>query len=255
MKKYILSISLFALLFGLELRADDQKNTQKEDTLAISLLKASDEARGSVTEGLVWDSQIETVEDGESNTRNFVVKAKDHDAFVEATSPARNKGEIYIFNDRNMWFYKPSLKKPVSISARQKLSGQASNGDIASTHYARDYTPTIEKTELLSGEKFHVLMLKAKSENLTYDMIRYWISDKTKLAARAEFLNLQGKAFKIGEMEYGNLITTAEKKVPFISRLTITDAKYPQNKSTINYKAPHIEQLASSLFNVSNLSR
>lgn len=246
-----LSAVLFSILSMLSLCQE----LHAEDSLATTLLKASDEARGSITEGLVWDSQIETTEDGETNTRFFVIKAKDHDAYVEATLPARNKGEVYIFNDRNMWFYKPSLKKPVSISARQKLSGQASNGDIASTHYARDYAPTIEKTEMINGEKFHVLMLKAKSENLTYDMIRYWISDKTKLAGRAEFLNLQGKAFKIGTMEYANSVVTAKKTIPFISRMTITDAKYPENKSTITYKTPRIESLPNSLFNVSNLSR
>lgn len=267
MKAYLLNALLFSSLFfgvstlSFNALCQTKAASTADDSLALTLLKASDEARGSVTEGLVWDSEIETIEDGESNTRQFLVKAKDHDALVEAVAPPRNKGEVYIFNDRNMWFYKSSLKKPVSISARQKLSGQASNGDIASTHYARDYTPSIEKTETINGEKFYVLMLKAKSDNLTYDMIRYWISDKTKLAGKAEFLNLQGKPFKIGEMHYNNQISTGPagsssgKKIPFISQLIITDAKYPQNKSTLTYKAPRLEKLPSSIFNVNNLSR
>lgn len=223
--------------------------------LASDLLKASDRARGSVKDGVQWNAIIETEENGESSTREFNIKAKGDDAYVEATKPAKNKGEVYIFNDRNMWFFKPSLKKPVSISARQKLTGQAANGDIASTHYARDYSAVIEKTENLNGEKMHVLMLTAKSKNLTYDKIRYWISDKTKLAMKAEFLTLQGKPFKVGMLKYGNTLTAGGETFPFISELSIVDAKFQNNKSTITYKAPKVTQVSNSIFNVNNLTR
>ncbi len=223
--------------------------------LAVELLEASDLGRGGFKDGIEWAAKIETQENGDKLAREFLIKSKDHDAYVEATSPAKNKGEIFLFNDRLMWFFKPSLKKPVSISARQKLSGQAANGDIASTHYARDYTPTLEKTENLNGVKHHVLLLKAKSNNLTYDQIRYWISDKTKLATQAEFLTLQGKAFKIGYLEYKNTITVGGKTIPFVSRLKIVDAKYPDNWSVIDYSRPKIINPPDSLFNYNNMTR
>ena len=121
--------------------------------MAGALLKASDQNRGGMAEGVSWNIKIESSEDGDTTVREFSVKAKDRDAHVEATSPARNKGEVFIFNDRNMWFFKPSLKKPVAISARQKLSGQAANGDIASTNYARDYTPTLGKDRSFEWRK------------------------------------------------------------------------------------------------------
>lgn len=222
---------------------------------ATDLLKASDLNRGGVQEGLTWKATILSFEDGESSEREFMIKAKDHDAYVEALSPARLKGEVYIFNDRTMWYYKPSVKKPVSISSRQKLTGQAANGDIASTHYARDYDATLEKTETIEGEKFHVLFLKAKTSQLTYDQIRYWISDKSKLATKAEFLTLQGKPFKIGMMEYGNKLNFQGKEIPFVSQMTIVDAKFPENKSVIKYHQPKVESISAGLFNVNNLSR
>lgn len=160
-----------------------------------------------------------------------------------------------MFNDRDMWFFKPSLKKPVAISSRQKLTGQAANGDIASTHYARDYNAVLEKTESTNGEKFHVLLLKAKSSKMTYDQIRYWISDKDKLAKKAEFLTLQGQVFKIAEIEYNNTLIRNSKKFPFVSRLTISDAKFKNNKSVISYVDPKIDTISDSLFKVNNLTR
>lgn len=222
---------------------------------AQQLLQASDLSRGGITEGVSWNVQVDSTEDGETSTRHFFVQAKGDDAYVEAIKPARNKGEVYLFNNRNMWFFKPSLKKPVSISARQKLSGQAANGDIASTHYARDYTPTLEKTEMLDNEKTQVLLLKAKSENLTYDQIRYWISEKSKLAVKAEFLTLQGSPFKRAHFVYKNVLQIGDKKIPFVSQMTIQDVKNQQNKSVISYESPRTTKVSLDLFNVNNLSR
>lgn len=222
---------------------------------AEDLLKASDKNRGGVKDGLTWNLRLQTTEDGETSLREFLVKAKGNDAYVEVTAPARNKSEVYLFNDRNMWFYKSSLKKPVAISARQKLTGQAANGDIASTNYARDYKATLEKTESVNGEKMHVLLLKAKADNLTYDQIRYWISDKTNLAMKAEFLTLEGKPFKLGTMEYKNSVIINGKKTPFVSQLTIVDAKFAENKSVITYESPKLEDHATTFFNVNRLSR
>lgn len=223
--------------------------------LANELLQASDQGRGGLTEGIEWNATIETSENGSSSTRDFLIKAKDHDAFVEALKPAKNKGEIFLFNDRQMWFYKPTLKKPVSISARQKLTGQAANGDIASTHYARDYTATLEKTEELGGVKHHVLLLKAKAKNLTYDQIRYWISDKTHLATKAEFLTLQGKAFKFGVLEYKNVLNVGGKNIAFVSQMKITDARSEKNQSIIHYSNPKIANHPGAIFNINNLAR
>ncbi len=223
---------------------------------ANELLQASDRSRGAIKGALVWNATVETGGEEEASVREFRIQALGDDAYVEATHPPRNKGEIYLFNDRNMWFFKPNLKKPVSISPRQRLVGQAANGDIASTHYARDYSAEIEKKENLEGvgETF-VLMLTAKEKNMTYDKIRYWISEQTKLAVKAEFLTLQGVAFKIGRMKYENQLLVDGKNIPFISELIIQDAKNTQNKSIIKYKDIKTTELNKKIFNINNLTR
>jgi hypothetical protein len=245
MKSSILFLSTF-LLFTSHVIAADSTN---------DLLKASDRARGGIQGGVSWTAKITTTEDGETSERTFLVKAKGDDANVQALSPARNKGEVFLFNNRNMWFFKPSLRKPVSISARQKLSGQAANGDIASTNYLRDYSATPTAKEKINGQDTQVFLLKAKSKDVTYDQIKYWIATGSKLALKAEFMTLQGQAFKVATFEYKNTISAEGKSFPFISKMTIQDAKFPQNKSIIEYSTPKEESLSPSLFNVNNLSR
>lgn len=240
--KFIMYIFMF---FGLCVQADEAKD----------LLLASDQARGGLGDGVSWDVRLQSWENGLESDRTFFVKAKGDDALVEAKTPAKFKGELYLFNDRTMWFFKTNLKKPIAISARQKLSGQAANGDIASTNYARDYDPKIEKTEKIGNDIYKILLLKAKSEQVTYDQIRYWISSKSKQATKAEFMTLQGEVFKIANFEYNNKIKFQNKLIPFVSKMILTDAKFSENKSIMTYSNPISEKHAGAIFNVNNLSR
>lgn len=220
---------------------------------ANELLQQSDRSRGGLKGGLVWDITIDSVEDGNTTQRSFKVKARGDDALASATAPSRNKGEVFLFNNRTMWFYKPGLRKPVAISARQKLTGQAANGDIASTHYSRDYEGEVTGSEVVAGERAWVVELKAKNKDVTYDQIRYWISEKAKLGLKAEFLSLEGKVLKTATFEYGNSVQSEGAKLPFVSKMKIQDAKIAANHSTITYQQPTPAEIAPSTFNINNL--
>jgi hypothetical protein len=222
-----------------------------------SLLKDSDAARGSsaVTSGISWEVTVDSDDGSSKNSVVYDLKVKANDAVAEAVSPARNKGEMMLFNDRNIWFFKPGMKKPLAISPRQKLMGQAANGDIASTNYARDYEGKIVGTETVNGQATWKLELKAKAKNVTYDQIRYWISKKEKLGIKAEFLTVSGDVFKRASFEYKNKIETDGKRMPFVSKMTITDAVNEKQVTTLNYKSPRPEKHPDSIFNVNNLLR
>lgn len=225
------------------------------DPGADELLKEADRARGAAEEGITWEIDLETFEGTNTNKVRYLVKVKGVDALAEATVPARNKGEMYLFNDRTIWFFKPGLKKPIAISARQKLMGQAANGDIASTNYYRDYEGKVVGSELVNGEDTFKLELKAKAKNVTYDGIRYWISKKDRLGVKAEFLTVSGEMFKSATLEYQNKVMTNGKSLPFVSKMTIVDAVNASNKTVISYFEPKADKHADSIFNVNNLLR
>jgi outer membrane lipoprotein-sorting protein len=215
----------------------------------------SDRSRGAAAalQGVSWNSEVKADEDGEKSSVSYAVKIRGNDAVAETEAPPRQKGEVALFNDRTLWFYKPGLRKPVSISPRQKLMGQAANGDIASTQYARDYDPASIKDDQVGTEAAWLLDLKAKAKNVTYDRIHYWVSKKTKLAVKAEFLTLSGEVFKVAEFKYGNQIKLKGTNFPFVSEMRIQDAHNPKNVTTIIYRNPREEAHPPSLFNVNNL--
>jgi hypothetical protein len=222
---------------------------------ADALLRDSDRARGGVATGITWNATVESEDEGRRTTRSFLVKARGNDALVEALAPARNKGEVMLFNDRILWFVKPGLRRPVSISARQRLSGDASNGDISSTNYARDYEGAVAAEEVVGGEPAYRLELKARATNVTYDRIRYWISARQHLGLKAEFLTVGGDVFKTAEFEYGNTLRSPAGSYPFVSRMTIRDATGAGTVTRILFDAPRSEAHPVTMFNINNVVR
>lgn len=219
------------------------------------LLKDADRARGGLANGITWNATVEATEEGRVTTRTFLVKARGNDALVESLAPPRHKGEIMLFNDRTIWFVKPGLRKPVSISPRQRLTGDAANGDIASTNYARDYEGTIVGEEAVGGEPAFKLELKARAKNVTYDRIRYWISKKRHLGLKAEFLTVGGDVFKTADFVYGNLLKSGATTYEFVSTMTIRDATGTGSVTAIRFGPPKPETHPPSLFNINNVVR
>ncbi len=105
------------------------------------ILKKSDEARGNA-DGIEWEIAMHSIESGREQERTIKVSARNFNSLADFLAPANVKGQKMLMIDRNMWFAKPGLSKPVPISPRQKLLGGAANGDIASTNYAGDYKIT-----------------------------------------------------------------------------------------------------------------
>lgn len=224
---------------------------------AESLLKESDRARGAAdqTEGISWKAHIHTEDNGNTSNIDYLIKVRGDNAIAEALSPPRNKGQISLFNHRNVWFYKPGLKKPVSVSPRQKLSGQAANGDIASTNYARDYIGKIVGEENLDGVHTYKLELKAKAKDVTYDQILYWISKNKRLAIKAEFLTVNGAPFKRATFQYDNRLSLGEKTFPFVSKMSIVDVNNEKNMTILSYQEPKEEKHSANIFNINNIIR
>lgn len=223
---------------------------------ATALLRDSDRARGGLENGISWTLAIESTEDGETTRRSMEVRARSPDALCETRAPARHKGEVYLFNDRAIWFMKPGLRRPIAISPRQRLQGEASNGDVTATNYVRDYQGTIVGQDTIDGQPTWVVELVAKANDVTYDRIRYWILKKEHLGVKAEFLTVAGEVFKTASLKYGNRVKLPQgKEIDFVSVMTIKDAMGAGGATTLTYSEPRAETHAPSMFNVNNLLR
>ena len=220
---------------------------------AHSILIGSDQARGGGLPGIVWEIRLAS-RDGDriEEPQRLIVKAVDESSVAEVLEPVRSKGSKILQVERNMWLTKPGLSKPIPISPRQRMSGQASNGDIAATNYAGDYVAQIVGTENVDGESCHVLDLKAQHKRATYDKIRYWVSVKRLVGVKAEFNSVSGKLLKTAHFEYDSTIEHDGKRIPFISKMSIRDALIDA-ETVMEFGAVKVKKVAAAEFDLGQM--
>ena len=90
-------------------------------------------------------------------------------------APPRNVCRSLLALGRDLWIYLPDAGKPVRIPFSQRLVGQVSNGDVARADYAGDYDATLAGEATVDGVACHVVDLKAKTKDVTYAAVKYWV--------------------------------------------------------------------------------
>ena len=115
--------------------------------------------------------------------------------------PARDAGKVMLKNGSDLWFYDPGTKASVRISPQQRLIGQASNGDVVTVNFARDYDATLAGEETITdGErhsrKTHRLQLAPSNPDSTYGSIELWIDTSTQAPLKARFSSESGRLLK-----------------------------------------------------------
>ena len=216
----------------------------------LTILKQADEARGNL-QGITWEVVVDSVEAQRTvDTMTWNIKARGFDIYGLSLYPPKSKGNKLLMTNNNMWFYKPGLSKPIPIAQRQKLTGNAAYGDIASTNYAEDYESVLLPEVAVNGEECFVFDLKSKNDKTTYDKIKYWISKKRLVGVKAEYFTVSGKKFKLADMEYKNTVKVNGKTRPFISKITMKDMLINENVTYLNMNKPQFEPLPDYIFNL-----
>jgi len=198
-------------------------------------LREADRARGS--EGhYSWTLTVSSYESGAQNETIYRVDVAGDRALATTRSPAGNSGEVYLIKGRGMWFSRPGLRRPLSISPHQRLMGNAANGDIAAAQYGGNYEPALLGEELLEDKPVYKLLLTAKTRDVAAAKVLLYLDKRTHLALRAELLTASGSPFKTVSMTYANQLEVAGAKRPFISTLKIVENAYPDHYSVLTYR-------------------
>ncbi|MDF1850581.1 MAG: outer membrane lipoprotein-sorting protein [Verrucomicrobiales bacterium] len=208
-------------------------------------LLAAEKARGVLTgnTGVQWIVSVT----GSKNAK-FLATSQDGKVYAEVIEPADAKGRKYLAESKgNMWFWKPGLSRPVSVSKRQRLSGDAAIGDIASTSFVEGYKLVGKEDGEVAGEAASVYTLKANSLSDTYAQIKYWVTKDGNLGKKAEFYAKSGNLIRSSTMDYGN---TANGK-PFLSKMVIEDGG---QKITLAFSDVRIGQYPDQMFTRDHLT-
>lgn len=120
-------------------------------------------------------------------------------ALVEFLEPSSDLGKKMLMVEDHMWLKFPTSANPVRVSARQKLTGQASNGDVVSISYVKNYSPKyLAKVREGENELHHIELRAIPGKLVTYETIEYFVDVKTNKPVKAIFKTKSGKVLRTG---------------------------------------------------------
>lgn len=175
---------------------------------AQSLLAAADAVRnpaGSFSVQVDLTEYRNRREVGQSSLLVYSKPAPDsgqYNNLLRYLAPSDDANKLLLRNGRDLWFFDPSSKATIRISPQARLLGQASNGDVMSTNFARDYKAVLVGTETVkdsvgtSRTAAH-LGLTASGPGATYGRADLWIDPGSAQPIKAEFRTAEGRLLKI----------------------------------------------------------
>jgi outer membrane lipoprotein-sorting protein len=211
---------------------------------AVALLKRSDAYRNGWP-SYVLHVKITNFESGkEDEEALYEVSQKGTDkTYVEFMSP-RDKGRHLLMLADDMWIYLPDTSRPVRITPLERLSGDASNGDVARTNYAADYAPVYVRTEKVGAEECYVLDLTAKRKGSTYQRVLFWIRTADARPVKAEFYLTSGKHIKSATFDEYSTVNGRSQ----LRRMTLYDEIRHNSHSVLEYSGIAPRELPDKLF-------
>lgn len=217
---------------------------------AETIVRRSDEVRNP-SSSYVMDVGITVEQPGERPiTAGLEVSIKGRDkSLVRFTHPASDKGKLLLMVKNDMWYFVPSVSRPIRISPLQRLLGQVANADIARTNYSEDYRASLVGTEDLEGRSCYVLDLSAVDDQVGYHRIRHWVAVETYQPMRSDFYAVSNAVLKTAR--FGDLALVHGRMRP--RELVVRDATKRNHFSVIRYSNIRIVTLADTLFRQESL--
>jgi hypothetical protein len=131
----------------------------------------------------------------------YRVYVKDYNkSLVGFLSPLKQKGNLLLMVDDNLWYYVKDTRKAVRITPLQRLSGGASYGDITRLSWSEDYEAVIIGKTIIEVNKtsYHTINLEltAHSRGATYHKINLFIEEETLYPRRADVYLQSGMKMK-----------------------------------------------------------
>lgn len=220
-----------------------------------TVLAEADLSRGS-PDGVAWEVTLEGTDGTATITMTLAVQSRGFDYIARVLAPPKSRDQRLLMRGGNLWFSKPDLSKPVPISQRQVLLGDAAYGDIAATDYATDYGIEEVAAEPVDGEACRRFDLVARTRRATYDRLRYWVSIPRGVGVKAEYLTQGGRLLKSARMEYANTVAGAGGRTrTFISRMIISDEILRGRSTTLVFSKPTLRAIPLRAFDVNLMSR
>jgi hypothetical protein len=246
-----LSLSLVLCCTAFSAMATDLRSLS-----ADALLAKVDEYRNFKDTAFSFDLQLVSEEKGKE-PKTFGLHAKildSHTSLVVYREPVREQGKALLMNGQHLWFFSKMAKKPIRITPQQRLLGEASNGDVASTDFSGDYLPQLAQGAK-AGDNQLVLELNARPGSLAaYHKVLLWVDATSAQPGKAEFYTESGKHLKTAYYTRFEALPEQGNKLQLVE-LEIHNALTQGNVTRMSYRNFRSEALQENQFRPEQVSR
>jgi hypothetical protein len=229
---------------------------------AEELVAAADRVRNPGEPFRVALTLVEYDQGKPKNRTMLVVYAKEDGAtrqfnnLVRYAEPRRDAGKMVLFTTGSLWFFDPASQTSIRISPQQRLSGQASDGDVLTVNLRRDFearnvgAETLEDADRQSRECWH-LELTAATPAAIYNRIEYWVDRANSRPVKGKFYADSGRLLKIAYYHKYERRLGADRPTEMI----LIDAVNANLATTIEFSDYRVESIPDAWFQRDYLPR
>lgn len=228
------------------------------DLDATALLARADEYRNFRGRPFSFQLVLESRED-DAPVRSFTLKARIRDAHTSLViydEPSSEQGKALLMDGNNLWFSTPNSSRPIRITPQQRLLGEASNGDVASTDFSGDYEADTAVPETVDGKAALRLELKPKAGSpAAYGKVQLWLQAADAAPLKADFFAPSGKLLKTAHYTRYETLSPQLGGKRQLTELEIVNALNPGKRTVMRYSAFKLGDLPESMFTTAYLAR
>jgi outer membrane lipoprotein-sorting protein len=160
----------------------------------------------------------------------------------------KNKGMKVLMKGDYLWVSLVNSRRALRITPMQRLTGQASYGDVAKTAFSIDYTPRILRQ---SQQNIITIQLTSRRKGATYQKIKLYVDARDYHPIKADFFLLSGKHYKTAYYEDFIKIN----QYPMVKRIRILDVVKKGSYSIMEYLDYQKKTVPEKYFNVMYLPK
>lgn len=215
------------------------------------------DARRAVGESFRFRLQITDYENNTAGERALMsgnVKGMNK-TMVAYEEPANMRGKKLLMVNEEMFIFVPRTRRPVRLTASQRLMGQASNGDVMNVRFQADYSPVLTGEEAVETEQGTVpclvLELTARRKGSAYKRIVLRVDKDGFFPVEADCYALSGKLLK-------TVVYSQRKEMDgtmIVTKATLYDKVQSGCYTVIEFVEMVEEEISDNLFNKEYLLR
>ncbi len=217
---------------------------------AAALIRDADAYRLSGGQMRV-ETEIRLYKNGELNkTRRYTVFLKPERRSLVLFRHPSERGQKLLMLDDKFWTILPGSRRPIRITAAQKLLGEASSGDIATLTWSRDYHGKRTGSARIDDIDCWKLDLVAARKGVTYARIVLYLAKDDHRPVKADLYVASGKLAKVARFEMGELQGRRQ-----VVAMRLNDRIQTRRETVVRYLAVTGQATPDKLYNPAYLVR